>query len=129
MRSHLKSIAVSLAWITIFYNCAPAYQGSYTLQQAMAFQRPVRLTTHQGQSLHYMEIDTLNREFIGVKTVGNGTQNDVIIPGDIQKIEMKRSREAERREGLLIVGILGGIVLAIVLISSGLNNANFLSGN
>lgn len=126
---YYRIIAVFFSALILVQSCA-SYQGSYTMMDALRSKREVKITTITNDKLEYRKIDTLNGQWVGQKLTNN---NKLIYePIDTQsvvKIEMKRSKQSEKKEGLIVVGIIGAVVLVIVGLVHAVNNMSIGFGD
>lgn len=125
---YLRIITYFFSLLILFQSCA-TYQGSYTMMDAFKSKKAVKLVTNRNNQLEYQKIDTLNGQWVGLKTVDNKLEYEPINTPSIIKIQLKRSNKSEQKEGLIIVGIIAGIVLIIVGLSSALNNISVFGDN
>lgn len=125
---YFRIITYFFSLLILFQSCA-TYQGSYTMMDAFKSKKAVKLVTNRNNQLEYQKIDTLNGQWVGLKTVDNKLEYEPINTPSIVKIQLKRSNKSEQKEGLIIVGIIAGIVLIIVGLSSALNNISVFGDN
>jgi len=125
---YFRIIAYFLSILIFFQSCA-SYQGSYTMMDAFKSKREVKLLTNRNNQLEYRKIDTLDGNWVGVKLTNSKLEYEPIDTQSIVKIQLKRSKQSEQKEGRIIIGIIAGIVLGIVLLVSAVNNASFYGDN
>ncbi|MFK2818724.1 hypothetical protein U0L90_01245 [Flavobacteriaceae sp. LMIT009] len=122
-----KLVALSLSLLLILQSCVASYQGSYTLTDALNFNRKIKIKTTDSQIV-YSDIDTLNGKWIGQKQANNSVVYDTINPESIVKIQLERSKQSESKEGLIILGAIVGAVLIIYGLSQGAKNIKVFGG-
>ena len=110
-----RFISIFLSLIIILQGCASTYQGSYTLPEALASERKVRITTHDYERIEYQKIDTLKGQWVGQKTIDNRVVLEPIIPNRITKIELGPTQETQAKVGQKALGILAVVVLLTFL--------------
>ena len=123
-----RIISIFLSLIIIFQSCASTYKGSYTLTEAMASERKVRITTHDYERIEYQKIDTLKGQWVGQKEMDNRIVLEPIIPNRISKIELGPTPQAQAKEGQKALGVIAGVALLAVLFFTAVDNANFFGG-
>ena len=124
IKIHLKTIAVFLSVILLFENCSSSYSGSYTLMDAYNSKRGTRITTVNHEKNEYSKIDTINGIFVGQKYTNNTLVNEPLNTKAITKVELKRTKESSSNEGLIILGVIAGVVLVIIGLTSAAKNVN-----
>jgi len=128
-RLYFSLIAYFFSLSILFQSCA-VYQGSYTMMDAFKSEREVKLVTNKNEQLEYQKIDTLNGQWVGVKlTNNNKSEYEYINTPSIVKIQIKRSKKSEQKEGLIVVGIIAGVVLGTVLFISAVKNGSWFGDN
>ncbi|MCK5400935.1 MAG: hypothetical protein KAJ28_04810 [Flavobacteriaceae bacterium] len=121
---HLRIVTFFLSILLIFQSCA-SYKGSYTLQEAFETNRKVQILTITNEKLEYQKIDTLNGQWVGQKLINNtDLVYDPISPQTIRNIQVMRSKQDEKKEGRVILIIIGGVVLTIIALVIGVNNTD-----
>ena len=125
---YFKFLAFYLSAVIIIQGCASAYQGSYTLPEALASERKARITTHDNERIEYKKIDTLKGQWVGERVTGDRVVLEPIIPNRISKIELGPSAQTQAKDGQTVLAIIAGIVLMVVLVVSAASNINVFGG-
>lgn len=124
-----KILSIFLSVLLFFQSCGASYKGGYTLQDALNYKRKVRIETTYGEKLEYQKVDTLKGQWVGEKLVNNHSVFEPINSNTIRDVQIHRSKQTESNEGLIILGVIAGVILIIVGISSAVKNVKVFGGN
>ena len=129
MKSVLKILSISLAVLMFFQSCGASYRGGYTLQDALYYKRKVRIETTYGKKLEYQKVDTIKGQWVGQKVANNNPVYEPININAVRDVQIHKSKQAESKEGLIILGVIAGVILIIVGLSSVAKNVSVFGDN